>query len=126
MCNEQQLVDIMQHGLAARAVSATGMNAQSSRSHCVVTVRVNARATDGTVLSGKLSMVDLAGSERQDKTGAAGQQLVEGSQINKSLSECCSVVQNDVALNFCFRTHCITASMKIVDGARWALGQRSS
>ncbi|KXZ41202.1 hypothetical protein GPECTOR_656g776 [Gonium pectorale] len=37
--------------------------------------------------AGKLVMVDLAGSERADRTGAAGATLVEGSLINKSLSE---------------------------------------
>jgi hypothetical protein len=36
---------------------------------------------------GKLVLVDLAGSERAGKTGAAGTQLTEGAQINKSLSK---------------------------------------
>lgn len=31
----------------------------------------------------KLSLVDLAGSERAAKTGAAGERLKEGSNINK-------------------------------------------
>ena len=31
----------------------------------------------------KLSLVDLAGSERASKTGAAGDRLKEGSNINK-------------------------------------------
>nr|XP_020669064.1 kinesin-like protein KIF13B [Pogona vitticeps] len=35
---------------------------------------------------GKLSLVDLAGSERATKTGAAGDRLKEGSNINKSLT----------------------------------------
>lgn len=34
---------------------------------------------------GKLSLVDLAGSERATKTGAAGDRLKEGSNINKSV-----------------------------------------
>lgn len=33
----------------------------------------------------KLSLVDLAGSERAAKTGAAGERLKEGSNINKSV-----------------------------------------
>lgn len=36
--SEEQLVGVMQRGLAARAVGCTGSNAQSSRSHCLVTV----------------------------------------------------------------------------------------
>jgi len=83
---EEEMVAAMTAGLAARAVSATAMNAGSSRSHCVVTVRVASTALDGSSRAGKLCMVDLAGSERQDKTGASGVLLAEGAQINKSLS----------------------------------------
>ena len=43
------------------------MNKNSSRSHCIFTIRVHAKRTlmDGSVLeiNGKLHMVDLAGSE---------------------------------------------------------------
>lgn len=38
--------------------------------------------TSGEKVS-KLSLVDLAGSERAAKTGAAGERLKEGSNINK-------------------------------------------
>ena len=34
----------------------------------------------------KLSLVDLAGSERAESTGATGERLKEGANINKSLS----------------------------------------
>ena len=34
----------------------------------------------------KISLVDLAGSERAVKTGAVGERLKEGSNINKSLT----------------------------------------
>ena len=39
----------------------------------------------GTKVS-KISLVDLAGSERANKTGAQGDRLKEGSNINKSLT----------------------------------------
>ncbi|WIA21070.1 hypothetical protein OEZ85_005390 [Tetradesmus obliquus] len=90
--SEEQLVQVMHTGLAARTVAATCMNEASSRSHCIVTVTVEKCCLDGSVLVGKLKMVDLAGSERQDKTQAAGQTLVEGSQINKSLSALANVI----------------------------------
>ena len=34
----------------------------------------------------RLSLVDLAGSERHGKTGTTGDRLVEGANINKSLT----------------------------------------
>ncbi|CAF4589288.1 unnamed protein product, partial [Rotaria magnacalcarata] len=34
----------------------------------------------------KISLVDLAGSERADSTGATGDRLKEGANINKSLT----------------------------------------
>lgn len=44
--------------------------------------RVVSLQTSGEKVS-KLSLVDLAGSERAAKTGAAGERLKEGSNINK-------------------------------------------
>ena len=35
-------------------------------------------------MTSKINLVDLAGSERQDKTGASGQRLKEGSAINQA------------------------------------------
>ena len=45
--------------------------------------------TDSGVTGSKvsrISLVDLAGSERANKTGARGERLKEGSNINKSLT----------------------------------------
>lgn len=39
-----------------------------------------------TIKNSKINIVDLAGSERQASTGATGERLKEGSNINKSLS----------------------------------------
>ena len=134
--SEAECVQLMQRGIANRAVSATAMNAGSSRSHCVVTLVVEKAYADGGRAASKLCLVvslcwlaafaawllhgmslasvfslscpghvlqttsaelppawqDLAGSERQDKTGAVGQTLTEGSLINKSLSTLSNVI----------------------------------
>ena len=81
----------LQVGKRNRAVGATAMNQDSSRSHSIFTITVEAvqraagagtgsgAATSaaagekgGPVRMGKLNLVDLAGSERQSKTGATG------------------------------------------------------
>lgn len=63
------------------------MNAESSRSHSIFVITVQARNTEtGTQKTGSLFLVDLAGSEKIGKTGATGQTLEEAKKINKSLS----------------------------------------
>ena len=51
--------------------------------NCDVDVRVF--QASGEKVS-KMSLVDLAGSERAQKTGAVGDRLKEGSNINKSVA----------------------------------------
>ena len=57
----------MQKAQQQRQVGETNMNKQSSRSHCLFTLRIEAKKAlqDGSVLevAGKLHCVDLAGSE---------------------------------------------------------------
>ena len=70
-----------------RAVASTSMNEHSSRSHMMLTISVvSENVANGSVQRGKLNLVDLAGSERINKSGAAGVQLKEAQNINKSLS----------------------------------------
>ncbi|XP_065814022.1 kinesin-like protein KIF13A isoform X2 [Labrus bergylta] len=82
---------LMSEGNKSRTVAATNMNEESSRSHGVFSIIVTQTLYDlksgnsGEKVS-KLSLVDLAGSERVSKTGAAGERLKEGSNINKSLT----------------------------------------
>lgn len=81
----------MTEGNKSRTVAATNMNSESSRSHAVFSVVVTQILTDertgvvGEKVS-RLSLVDLAGSERAVKTGAVGERLKEGSNINKSVT----------------------------------------
>lgn len=78
---------VIASGLARRAVAATAMNADSSRSHLVTVVRFSATdASAGTSTSASLFLVDLAGSERLKKSAAEGKRRAEAQAINKSLS----------------------------------------
>lgn len=55
--NEHDCVELMQLGIANRAVCATAMNAGSSRSHCVVCLGVERAFPDGRSEFGKLCLV---------------------------------------------------------------------
>ncbi|RLW04425.1 hypothetical protein DV515_00005855 [Chloebia gouldiae] len=89
--NFEDIESLMSEGNKSRTVAATNMNEESSRSHAVFNITVTQTLYDlhsgnsGEKVS-KISLVDLAGSERVSKTGAAGERLKEGSNINKSLS----------------------------------------
>jgi hypothetical protein len=87
------LLHLFDLGNGHRAVGSTNMNADSSRSHSVFSIIVEAynRQTKKTA-KGKLSLVDLAGSERVGKTGASATRLKEAQSINKSLSALGNVI----------------------------------
>nr|KAG5694636.1 hypothetical protein BaRGS_014731 [Batillaria attramentaria] len=87
---------VMERGWKNRAVGATLMNADSSRSHSIFTIYMEMITTDEEgeehIRVGKLNLVDLAGSERQAKTGATGDRLKEATKINLSLSALGNVI----------------------------------
>uniref|UniRef100_A0AAR2LQR8 Kinesin motor domain-containing protein n=1 Tax=Pygocentrus nattereri TaxID=42514 RepID=A0AAR2LQR8_PYGNA len=89
--NFEDIESLMSEGNKSRTVAATNMNEESSRSHAVFSIIITQTLYDlqsgnsGEKVS-KVSLVDLAGSERVSKTGAAGERLKEGSNINKSLT----------------------------------------
>lgn len=67
---------LMENGWKNRAVGATLMNADSSRSHSIFSISVEMMDVaienldnEQSIRRGKLNLVDLAGSERQSKTG---------------------------------------------------------
>uniref|UniRef100_F7AAZ2 Kinesin-like protein n=1 Tax=Ciona intestinalis TaxID=7719 RepID=F7AAZ2_CIOIN len=94
--NVAECEQIMAFGWKNRSVGATLMNADSSRSHSIFTIYLEACDTgiDGGdhIRAGKLNLVDLAGSERQSKTGSTGERLKEATKINLSLSALGNVI----------------------------------
>lgn len=72
------------------------MNPTSSRAHTVVTITFdqieNGNSEKESIKSSTINLVDLAGSERADATGATGDRLKEGANINKSLSALGNVI----------------------------------
>lgn len=81
-------------GSSDRAVGATAMNAQSSRSHAIFTITVQKvpKENPSAATIAKFHLVDLAGSERSKKTQAVGEQFKEGVNINKGLSALGNVI----------------------------------
>ncbi|KAI0380170.1 P-loop containing nucleoside triphosphate hydrolase protein [Hypomontagnella monticulosa] len=66
-----------------REVSPTKMNPQSSRSHLLLTFRMERKDGQGKI--GRLYIADLAGSEMPAATGMVNGQFKEGVAINESL-----------------------------------------
>ena len=84
--SEEEALNLLFLGDTNRAISETAMNTNSSRSHCIFTITLEARPVGSeTIRRSKLHLVDLAGSERVHKTGSVGQTLKEAGCINVSL-----------------------------------------
>lgn len=75
-------------GVSRRRTGATALNQESSRGHCVLTlklVRCDRSIEGSTLLTSQLCLVDLAGSERAKRSHATGEALQEACSINNSL-----------------------------------------
>lgn len=85
----EDFMNILLKGEASRSYASTNMNEQSSRSHTIYRVSIEARRrdaeNDAPPRVSYLNLVDLAGSERQKSTKAEGKVLKEGANINRSL-----------------------------------------
>ncbi|KAJ8683831.1 hypothetical protein QAD02_019623 [Eretmocerus hayati] len=87
--------ELFQRGQRRRHVGSTALNAGSSRSHSVFTIRLVQAPLDSegeqvvqdkrVVVVSQLSLVDLAGCERTNRAKTTGQHLREAGNINNSL-----------------------------------------
>ena len=95
----EAVVALTREGTRRRMTAATNMNEHSSRSHMILSFRVEVAGGEGrSKTSSKLHLVDLAGSERVKRTQAEGTRLQEGIEINKSLFMLGNVIQRLVEL----------------------------
>lgn len=89
--SSDEAIDVLSAGTKNRITASTAMNAGSSRSHAVFTITLDqvvqsdVSEDDTTRICSRLTFVDLAGSERIKRTGAEGQRMKEGIQINSGL-----------------------------------------
>ena len=84
----EEVLELIQMASNARSVAATKCNAQSSRSHSVFTIAIEATHSEKEPRSSELHMIDLAGSERLSASGSGSNRklLAEAQAINTSLS----------------------------------------
>merc|ERR1719499_854364 len=91
--NHEEVLGWIEVGASNREITGTKMNAESSRSHGLVIVNIDAlNLKNGSQRKAKLMMVDLAGSEAAKKTGATGNTLKEAQAINGDLTALGSVM----------------------------------
>ncbi|XP_017496792.2 kinesin-like protein KIF9 isoform X3 [Manis javanica] len=86
---EEDAFSLFFEGETNRIIASHTMNKNSSRSHCIFTIYVEAHSltlSDEKYITSKINLVDLAGSERLGKSGSEGRVPKEATYINKSLS----------------------------------------
>nr|XP_025740947.1 kinesin-like protein KIF9 isoform X5 [Callorhinus ursinus] len=112
----------LQQGETNRIIASHTMNKNSSRSHCIFTIYVEAHSrtlSDEKYITSKINLVDLAGSERLGKSGSEGRVLKEATYINKSLS---FLEQAIIALGDQKRDHIPFRQCKLTHALKDSLG----
>ncbi|KDO35495.1 hypothetical protein SPRG_00342 [Saprolegnia parasitica CBS 223.65] len=81
--------ELLEIGSKNRIMAETLLNDQSSRSHCIFTIRIHSKESnipgEELIRSGTLNLVDLAGSECIGRSGARNVRAREAGNINQSL-----------------------------------------
>ena len=83
----EEAMKVYHKGASKRIIGKHRMNNSSSRSHTILTIKVESWKNEfpENILTSKFCLVDLAGSEKQELTGTVGRQFKEAVEINKSL-----------------------------------------
>ncbi|XP_065740877.1 kinesin-like protein KIF9 isoform X4 [Phocoena phocoena] len=113
---------VLQQGETNRIIASHTMNKNSSRSHCIFTIYVEAHSrtlSDEKYITSKINLVDLAGSERLGKSRSEGRVLKEATYINKSLS---FLEQAIIALGDQKRDHIPFRQCKLTHALKDSLG----
>ena len=102
--NSEEFKEAFKKGEKNRVTECTKMNAQSSRSHVILIVKIQKNFIDEEsneyiMTQGKLYLVDLAGSERVTKTNAREMRLEEAKKINYSLLILGNCIQSLISPN---------------------------
>ncbi|XP_053568220.1 kinesin-like protein KIF28P [Bombina bombina] len=88
-----QIERLMEQGKKIRTTASTSMNANSSRSHMVITIHFKQIfLSEDITKQSSINLVDLAGSERQRSSGSEGDRLREGTSVNLSLTTLGNVI----------------------------------
>ncbi|XP_077633447.1 kinesin-like protein KIF9 isoform X2 [Crocuta crocuta] len=119
---EEDAFSLLFEGEANRIIASHTMNKNSSRSHCIFTIYVEAHSrtlSDEKYITSKINLVDLAGSERLGKSGSEGRVLKEATYINKSLS---FLEQAIIALGDQKRDHIPFRQCKLTHALKDSLG----
>ncbi|XP_032723781.1 kinesin-like protein KIF9 isoform X4 [Lontra canadensis] len=119
---EEDAFSLLFEGETNRIIASHTMNKNSSRSHCIFTIYVEAHSrtlSDEKYVTSKINLVDLAGSERLGKSGSEGRMLKEATYINKSLS---FLEQAIIALGDQRRDHIPFRQSKLTHALKDSLG----
>ncbi|XP_037358206.1 stAR-related lipid transfer protein 9 isoform X2 [Talpa occidentalis] len=85
--NYNQVIQLLEEGIANRITAATHVHEASSRSHAIFTIHYTQAILENNLpseIASKINLVDLAGSERADPSYCKDR-IAEGANINKSL-----------------------------------------
>ncbi|XP_034812201.2 kinesin-like protein KIF9 isoform X5 [Pan paniscus] len=119
---EEDAFSLLFEGETNRIIASHTMNKNSSRSHCLFTIYIEAHSrtlSEEKYITSKINLVDLAGSERLGKSGSEGQVLKEATYINKSLS---FLEQAIIALGDQKRDHIPFRQCKLTHALKDSLG----